>query len=67
MCYPVLRNKSSAECLIYKITALQNRILFNTILSMALTTTAMALNAAPIANYDSVEAGIKDLNAQAML
>jgi len=39
----------------------------NTILPIALTTTAMALNAAPIANYDSAEAGIKDLNAQAKL
>jgi hypothetical protein len=27
----------------------------------------MALNAAPIANYDSAEAGIKDLNTQAKL
>ena len=39
----------------------------NTILPRALTTTAMALNAAPIANCDSAEAGIKDLNAQVKL
>ena len=32
-------------------------------LSIALTATTTALNAAPIANYDSAGAGIKDLNA----
>jgi len=34
---------------------------------MALIIIAMALNAAPIANYDLAEAGIKDLNTEAKL
>ena len=49
-----------------RLICLRNRIL-NTILPIALTTTTMALNAAPIANYDSAGAGIKDLNARAKL